>query len=223
MRRVIVLILVVLALMVPVSAAEPGYVALTFDDGPSGEVTQELLAGLEERGVRATFFLCGYRLETYAELASEIRADGHELGLHGYSHDSMTQMTKGSLARELEDTEALLPDHYYVNLLRAPGGNVNAQVKEVARDRNLSIISWSVDPRDWATGDAALVEQRVLAQTRDGDIILLHDMTRSSVEAALNIVDELSSRGYQFLTVSQLAMLRLCQLTPGEEFRRFGR
>ena len=74
-------------LCIPVQAAQPEkLVALTFDDGPSGKFTRNLLDGLKERDVKATFLLCGYRMEQYPELTARIFNEGHEIGLHGYSH-----------------------------------------------------------------------------------------------------------------------------------------
>lgn len=221
MRRFLSLILVLILMVVPVSAETPKYAALTFDDGPSGRYTERLLEGLAERNVHATFFLCGYRLEEYGDLAEKIRSQGHEIGLHGYSHDSMADMSGVQLSRELEDTMALLPPGCVVNLMRPPGGNANQRVSDTARNMNLSIISWSVDPKDWATNDTSLIYRRLVSQTGDGDVILLHDMTDSSVDAALALVDELTAQGYKFLTVSQLAMLRLRQLRPGESYNAF--
>ena len=222
MRRFLALLAALAFLALPVRAdSGKKYVALTFDDGPSGRFTRKLLEGLEQRGVRATFFLCGYRLEDSTELAREIRRQGHEIGLHGYSHDSMAEMSSAMLTRELEDTLALLPAGCVVNLMRPPGGLAGEQVLEAAGKLNLSVISWSVDPKDWATDDTSLILRRMLAQTGDGDVILLHDMSHSSVDAALALVDELAGQGYKFLTVSQLAMLRLEQLKPGATYSAF--
>ena len=222
MRRICSLVLVLVLLALPVRAeTATKYAALTFDDGPSGRFTAKLLEGLAARNVHATFFLCGYRLENYGNLAVQIRHQGHEIGLHGYSHDSMAEMSGSQLARELEDTLALLPDGCVVNLMRPPGGQANQTVSDTAKAANLSVISWSVDPKDWATNDTDLILRRLLEQTEDGDVILLHDMSDSSVDAALALVDALTAQGYKFLTVSQLAMLRLKQLKPGESYSAF--
>ena len=222
MRRIFALFLALFLLIFPVQA-ESGtkYAALTFDDGPSGRITRALLEGLEQRNVHATFFLCGYRLADYGDEAVLIRQKGHEVGLHGYSHDSMAKMDAGTLRRELEDTASLLPAGCPVSLMRPPGGAANETVRSVARDMNLSVLFWSVDQKDWATDDASLILARMLEQADDGDVILLHDMDMSSVEAALALVDELKEQGYQFLTVSQLAMLRLTQLKPGKTYDCF--
>lgn len=222
MKRFLCIVLSCLLLAVPVSAAEDvKYVALTFDDGPSGRYTRELLAGLEERGVDATFFLCGYRLETYGGLVDAIRAGGHEIGLHGYSHDSMASMTQSQVAKELEDTAGMLSQVPCLNLMRAPGGKTTASVSGAAQDQGLAILNWSLDPQDWATDSAEVIFQRVVSKVRDGDVILLHDMSDSSVQAALMIVDELQGQGYRFLTVSQLALLRLTHLNSGQEYTGF--
>ena len=222
MRRIFALFLALFLLIFPVQAQSgTKYAALTFDDGPSGRITGALLEGLEKRNVRSTFFLCGYRLEDYREVAAAIRQKGHEVGLHGYSHDSMAKMDAHTLRRELEDTLALLPAGCPVSLMRPPGGAANETVQKVSREMNLSVMFWSVDPKDWATDDASLILSRLREDTGDGDVILLHDMDMSSVEAALALVDELQAQGYKFLTVSQLAMLRLTQLKPGESYEGF--
>lgn len=222
MRRIFALFFALFLLISPVRAENTvKYAALTFDDGPSGRITRALLEGLEERNIPATFFLCGYRLADYGEVAALIRQKGHEVGLHGYSHDSMAEMDARTLRRELEDTLCLLPAGCPVSLMRPPGGAANETVRSVAREMNLSVLFWSVDPKDWATDDASLILSRLRADTGDGDVILLHDMDMSSVEAALALVDELQAQGYKFLTVSQLAMLRLTQLKPGESYEGF--
>lgn len=221
MRKLFSLFLALSLFSLPAKAAQTKYVALTFDDGPSGRFTRALLEGLEERDVTATFFLCGYRLETYGDLACSIRAGGHEIGLHGYSHDPMADLSAAAITSELQQTKDLLPKNCLVNLLRTPGGQQTDAVCQAARDAGVAIVHWSLDPKDWATRNAALIEQRVLSEIRDGDVILMHDMTDSSVQAALSLVDQLKSRGYQFLTVSQLAMLRLTHLESGQRYGSF--
>lgn len=198
-------------------AAEPKYVALTFDDGPSGKYTRTLLEGLSQRDAKATFFLCGYRLETYPDLAKDILSMGHEIGLHGYTHNAMDKMSAATLAQELDDTDELLYTitGEHCTLLRPPGGQSTKNVEKAAAERGLSLIFWSVDPKDWATHDAKAVEKSVVANVRDGDIILLHDMSNSSVEAALSIVDTLQAEGYNFVTVGELAALRGESLEAG--------
>ena len=222
MRKICFLLCLALLLPLHASAAEePKYIALTFDDGPSGIHTRALLAGLAVRQTRATFFLCGYRAEQYPELTEQIWQQGHEIGIHGYSHKSMVPMSRREIAAEIDSTRVLLPVKCPVRLLRPPGGCCSDGVNQVAGAMGLAVIGWSVDPRDWATQDTAAVGRSVLDQVKDGDIILMHDTSESSVNAALNIIDILTARGFRFVTVSELARLREVRLIPGGNYRKF--
>ena len=221
MKRLLCL-LMSLFLLCPVTArAEAGTVALTFDDGPSGRFTRALLEGLEQRQVKATFLLCGYRLKDYPAEAKQILEEGHEIGLHGYSHDPMNKMSRRELEKELRDNLALLPSGCEPVFLRAPGGACSQTVRDTARDFGLAVLNWSVDPRDWATRDAGAITAMVIDNVQDGDVILLHDMTDSSVEAALEIVDRLKAQGFRFVTVTELARLKGVTIEPGKEYFRF--
>ncbi len=222
MRRILSIIVCLSLLVFPSARAEEGkYVALTFDDGPSGRFTRRLLTGLEERQVRATFLLCGYRLKIYPELAAQIHEAGHEIGLHGYSHKDMAKLSRKELLQEIRDTQALLPDGCEAVFLRPPGGSSTPLLEQVAAQEDLALLLWSVDPRDWAVHDAAAVEAAVVSQVRNGDIILLHDLSDSSVDAALSIIDRLHEDGFQFITVSQLAALRGVTPQPGKVYISF--
>ena len=221
MRRLLAAVLAAGFLTMPVRALDSKYVALTFDDGPSGKYTRQLLDGLYDRGVKATFFLCGYRIRQYPEITCRIYEEGHEIGCHGYSHKNMKAMSRRDIAAEIADTHALLPQGCTPKLLRPPGGFCSDGVRQVAQVRGLAIAGWSVDPRDWATRDTAAIETAVLKNIRDGDIVLLHDMTTSSVQAALDIVDTLMEENFEFVTVSELAKLRNTRLKPGQVYTRF--
>lgn len=212
-----------LASVSPARAVEPKYLALTFDDGPSGRFTRKLLEGLEDRDAKVTFFLCGYRLEIYPELANAMLDQGHEIGLHGYSHKCMAKMDPSKLNQELEDTAALLTAQtgQDFSLLRPPGGLANQTVKQAAQAHGLTLVTWSVDPKDWDTNNQETVVHRVVERAQDGDIILLHDMSDSSVAAALEIIDTLTEQGYVFVTVSDLAALRGEALQAGVLYSEF--
>ena len=220
MQRILA-ILLCLCLMMPVSAKAEQYVALTFDDGPSGRFTRALLDGLKKRDVKATFLICGYRIKDYPKEAQRIANEGHEIGLHGYSHGCMAKMCQEELEREIADTLALLPEGCPPAFLRPPGGKYSDAVIDAAKQADLGILSWSVDPKDWASQDATAIRQTVVKRIRDGDVVLLHDMSDSSVEAALAIIDELKMQGFTFVTVSQLAKLKNVTIQPGKVYERF--
>ena len=210
MRRAMVLLFSLTVLILPVRAVQGRkYVALTFDDGPSGRYTRTLLDGLYDR------------IKDYPDIAQRIFDEGHEIGLHGYSHDSMKSMSRRTIAQELMDTESLLPEGCHPAFLRPPGGFSTDSVRQVAEARGLAILHWSVDPQDWEIHNKKAIEKAVLEQVKDGDIILLHDMTMSSVEAALAIVDELLQQDYEFVTVSELARIRGIRPKPGTVYKKF--
>ena len=163
----------------------------------------------------------GYRIKDYPDITQRIFDEGHEIGYHGYTHKNMKEMSRRTVASEIMDTQALLPEGCEPVFLRPPGGCCSDAVRQVAEARQLAILSWSVDPRDWATSDTAAVERAVLKNVKDGDIVLLHDMTVSSVQAALDIVDVLKDQGYEIVTVSELVKLRGVNLKQGKTYTSF--
>lgn len=221
MSRIVSVFLCLTLLGAPVENQRVKYVALTFDDGPSGRFTRELLDGLAERDVKATFLLCGYRVCLYPRETERIAREGHEIGCHGYSHKNMKEMSRRDISAEIDDTNALLPQNARVRFLRPPGGMCCDAVRQVAEAKGLCVLSWTVDPKDWACHDAEEIQRRVLGSVKDGDVILLHDMSDSSVAAALGIIDALRDQGYRFVTASRLAALRGCTLRPGKEYAAF--
>ena len=221
MRKIAALMLCICLLPLRAEAEAPKYIALTFDDGPSGRFTRRLLDGLAERDVKATFFLCGYRLEAYPEEGARIFREGHEIGIHGYSHKNMGEMSRRDIDREILETRALLPEGCKPVWLRPPGGCCSDGVRQVAACKNLGILIWSLDPRDWDTGNSAMICHTVVAGARDGDVVLLHDLSDASVDAALAIIDCLRARGFIFVTVSELARKRDVTPEPGKIYRQF--
>ena len=133
----------------------------------------------------------------------------------------MAKLSRKELLQEIRDTRALLPEGCEAVFLRPPGGSGTPMLEKVAAQENLALLLWSVDPRDWAVHDASAVEAAVISQVRDGDVILLHDLSDSSVDAALSIIDRLQEEGFQFVTVSQLAELRGITPQPGKIYTAF--
>lgn len=220
MKKAVLMFAVLLCLSPKANALEK-YAALTFDDGPSGEYTARLLEVLEQRGAKATFFLCGYRLAQYPDLAAQIIAGDHEVGLHGFSHKDMAPMSRRAIAQELMDTQALLPEKCCVRFFRPPGGQLSDGVVQVAKARGLAIALWSVDPRDWESRDAAAIGNHVIRATAAGDVVLMHDMSGSSIKAATAVIDRLQREGFQFVTLSELARLHRVRIHSGEIYRSF--
>lgn len=200
-----------------------GYIALTFDDGPSGAITEKLLDGLAARNVKATFFLCGYRIEKFPEIAQRMAEEGHELGLHSNRHDYMQHMTKEEALDDLAECQSILTESTGVSarLFRPPGGLYSQALLAASRELGLSVVFWSVDPHDWDKEKSAQVLPYLLSHASAGDIVLMHDLTEHSVSAALSFIDTMYAKGYEFCTVSELAALSGETLSPGTYYNRF--
>ena len=194
------------------------YVALTFDDGPSGSLSLNLLDELDKRGVKSTFFVCGYRIKSYPDVPQQVLDRGHELALHTSTHANLKKLSADEIRKELQDTLDLLPEGANVTLMRPPGGNYNSTVRSVCKDMGLAVVLWSLDTRDWATDSADTVVQKIVNNVKDGDIILMHELKSMSVEAALEAIDILQAQGYVFVTVSQLAQLQGKTIVSGNVY-----
>ncbi len=195
-------------------------VALTFDDGPRRSTTGELLDGLAQRGAHATFFLVGEMLEGNGDLVERMAAEGHQIGVHTYDHVWLTELSAVDFEKQVGRTRRLLTEmvgegSYW---LRPPYGGVDRGVEKRAGS---PVILWSVDPEDWDDKNVTRIVEHIVSNVRDGDIILLHDIYPSSVEAALQVVDRLQERGFLFATVEELAQLRHIELKEGEVYRCF--
>ena len=180
-------------------------VALTFDDGPHPVYTPELLDGLKERGVCATFFVVGENIPGNEEILKRMDAEGHLIGNHTYSHVKLSELDTARACAEVEKTNALICEvtGKEPEFIRPPFGEWK---KAMECSFEMIPVLWDVDPLDWTTKNMALVVERVLKDTKPGNIILLHDYYQSSVDAALEIVDTLTQRGYEFVTVDELIL-----------------
>ncbi|MBP3319985.1 MAG: polysaccharide deacetylase family protein [Ruminiclostridium sp.] len=213
----VALVLSLLALFVPVqdeetlpvSAAQRqgGYVALTFDDGPWPKTTPALLDGLAQRGVKATFFLIGSQVEAQKETVLRMDEEGHQIGIHTWDHVQLEGLTQTETQTQLDRCRDVLTGLLGpVDLMvRPPYGFVDENLKQWA---GAPILCWDVDTLDWQDKNPDRIVQSVLEETRDGSIILMHDIFSTSVEAALRCVDALLAEGFRFVTLEELFFLR---------------
>lgn len=178
-------------------------IAITFDDGPHPYYTEQLLNGLKERGVKATFFVTGMHAEQYPELIRRMSEEGHLIGNHTYSHmqlsSSNSEAFKEELVRTNETIEQLTGQE--VQYVRPPYGTWD---KKFEKELNMFPVLWTVDPLDWCSDNVSGIVKKVTTKVKENSIILLHDEYKSTVTAALQIVDELMEEGYEFVTVDEL-------------------
>ena len=207
--RFLIAVLVTSGLVIHPLAAEPEgakLLAITFDDGP-GPYTAELLDGLAERGVSATFFVNGANAAAYPETLKRIVSDGHQLANHTYNHRDLNQCSAKTVQTEISSVQALITaaggdDPAYI---RAPYGNSDAAVRAQCP---APLIYWSVDPEDWKYRDADTVQKNLVSGAFDGAILLAHDIHKTTVPGALAAIDELMEAGYEFVTVKELLLRR---------------
>jgi len=208
----------------PTGGGPAGYIAITFDDGPSGAVTEAFLEELERHGAACTFFVCGYRMEDFPTDLSAYAAHGHELGVHGWSHQYLRGLDAPTLQTELANTAQLITELSGTRpvWLRPPGGFYDEAVCTAAAELDLSIALWNVDPEDWNHRSYEQIVSHILSNVDDGDVVLLHDIFDVSRAAALEIIDTLRARGYELVTLSTLAPLKGDAAEAGAVYSCFG-
>ncbi|MBQ8683560.1 MAG: polysaccharide deacetylase family protein [Clostridia bacterium] len=196
-------------------------VALTFDDGP-GPYTARLLDGLKERGVRATFFVLGTRVSSYPELIKRMAAEGHEVGNHSQGHKELTKLSAASIKTEMDSCATKIKNliGHEPTVMRCPYGSYNNAVKAYAKEKNIPIIQWDVDTRDWESKNVTAILNKTFASNgvSDGSIVLLHDIHSTTVDATFQIVDKLKAQGYTLVTVSELLHARNDKVEAGKVY-----
>lgn len=156
----------------------PDHVALTFDDGPDPNSTPRFLDLLAARGVRATFFLLGSMAERAPGLVRDIQSAGHEIGVHGWHHQSLLFRTPRATAQDLIRAHGYLTDltGEQPRLFRPPYGVMNTAAHRTARRLGMRPTLWTSWGEDWtARATPAGVHRQVTRDLHGGGTILLHD------------------------------------------------
>ena len=200
-------------------------VALTFDDGPSPNITPQVLDILKKNNIKATFFLIGRNLKQFPKIGQQIVADGHTVGNHTWHHWRHLMMDF-TAAHEIEDTAALIYEVTGVktSLFRPPNGFLNNGLADYALKQKEAVVLWSVDSGDWRGSRASVdgLVNRVVEGVKPGGIVLMHDGggDRSrTVQALPKIIEELTRRGYEFVSVPELLQMQDQELTAQSPLR----
>jgi peptidoglycan/xylan/chitin deacetylase (PgdA/CDA1 family) len=187
----------------PAAADDPwnGQIFLTFDDGPGGAYTDDILEVLEANNAKATFFLLGQNAQRDPARVDAILDGGHTLGNHTWDHPDMTTLTRAQMDSQIGRTQNLLESHgAEVNCFRPPYGAHNTAVNQAITAAGLQRQLWNEDTRDWdRPGVDAIVN--VLLGATPGDVVLMHDGggDRSQTVEALEIaLPQLAAKGYKF-------------------------
>lgn len=185
-------------------------IALTFDDGPWPETTEQILATLKRENVKATFYMIGQPLKSFPEIGKKVLADGHAIANHTLHH-WYHKMSPLVAQREIEDTSKIIKEVLNVETeyFRPPGGMLNNGLVAYAQKHNQSVNMWSVDSGDSRpkrpTPEAML--KTILAQATPGGIVLMHDGGGShgnTAKAVPQIIAKLRAQGYKFVTIPEL-------------------
>jgi peptidoglycan/xylan/chitin deacetylase (PgdA/CDA1 family) len=180
-------------------------IALSFDDGPT-ELTREYLDVLQRYGVCATFFLVGRSCRRLPSSAESIALGGHEIGSHGFTHRPFPELSDGALLQELEQTAALLPGQPNSRrLVRPPHGSVTPRSLQKCVRAGFTTVLWSYDSGDSRVETASeILEEFDRNPPRGGDIVLLHEDHRRTLEALPRLLERIAAGGFEIVTVSEL-------------------
>lgn len=195
---------------------EKPMVALTFDDGP-GPYTASILKCLKENNSRATFFVLGNRVNSYKDEIRQADKIGCEIASHSYDHSNLANLTQVQVKKQMDDTDANIEAIIgkKTKLMRTPYGSTTQSVRGAV---GKPVILWSIDTLDWKTRNAGKTVDSVMSNVKDGSIVLMHDIHSPTKDAVLTLVPRLRSRGYQLVTVSELAKYRGYKLKRGNVY-----
>ena len=183
-------------------------VALTFDDGPNPTTTNQALDTLSKYGIKATFFVLGKNVSGNEEILKRMKADGHVIGNHSWSHPVLSKLSLDEAKKQITDTEAALTKVLGSSskLMRPPYGAITDDIRN---SLDLSFIMWDVDSLDWKSKNEASILTEIQREVKNGSIILMHDIHAETVNALPKVIDYLKGQGYDFVTIPDLLDTRL--------------
>ena len=183
-------------------------VALTFDDGPNPATTNQALDTLSKYGIKATFFVLGKNVSGNEEILKRMKADGHVIGNHSWSHPVLSKLSLDDAKKQITDTEDALTKVLGSSskLMRPPYGAITDDIRN---SLDLSFIMWDVDSLDWKSKNEAAILTEIQREVKNGSIILMHDIHAETVHALPKVIDYLKGQGYDFVTVPDLLDSRL--------------
>lgn len=192
------------------------YIALTFDDGPNYN-TNKVLDILEENNVPATFFVLGNRIKGNENILKRMVSSKMEIGNHTFNHLLLTKYKEDKVKSEINDTSNLIFEvtGKYPTLLRPSYGSCNKMIKRIV---DTPIIIWDIDTLDWKYHNSRRISNRVINKVKDGDIVLMHDIYSATANALEIIIPSLKSKGYTFVTVSDLFYYKNIPLEKGKVY-----
>ncbi len=202
---------------------EEKYISLTFDDGPHPKYTDQILALLEQYGIKATFFMIGSNVASYPEVAKRVQEKGHEIGAHTYSHPHMKKISLHALAEELTKSEKVFAEYGLPKpaLFRPPEGFRSPEQVRLLEERGYRVVIWSLDTKDWQGRPSSHMVSQATSYVQGGDVLLFHDYIsgqNTTITAIEELIPKLLADGYHFVTVSELINRRSDQSVIASSF-----
>jgi peptidoglycan-N-acetylglucosamine deacetylase len=198
-------------------AADEPLIGLTFDDGPSPQRTAFVLDVLEQKDVKATFFLQGSNVKKYPDLVRRIRAEGHVIGNHGWDHPNFPNLNQTRQRQQIDRTNEAIKavTGTAPQLMRFPFGNSTSYAENYLGSIGMTggiLWRWHINnPGDFECPGADGVQKFVMDEAAPGAIILLHDVSdalncdSSQWTYLASTIDELRDQGYEFGVVAPSA------------------
>lgn len=178
-------------------------IALTYDDGGAGANTRRVLDELRKAGAQATFFVVGRTFGRSRHLLTRQQSSAYSIQSHTYTHsypeDLNTETAfeeKERFASELAQITGVPP-----TMMRAPGGS---EAFYVRREIGYPLLHWSLASGDSGNTNYSKIARRVIYGAKDGDVVLMHDLNSGCWKYSARILEELSNRGFLFVTVEEL-------------------
>lgn len=187
-------------------ATEQPIIALTIDDSPDPNTTPEILAVLAEYQVVATFFPIANKIAENRAIIEAIVRDGHEIGNH-LTEDEPSIKLKENFATEFKKADRILSAFTTIKWLRPGGGWCDREMAEIAQKSNYRVALGSVWSYDTHIPSSNFATWFILANTKPGSIIVLHDVEKRgerTITTLKKVLPELQKRGYRFVTLSEL-------------------
>lgn len=182
-------------------------IVFSFDDGPNGKKTQNILNTLEDYKMSATFFMLGNKLLNDEETVKKVAHSHSEVGYHSFNHTSFIKQKLSELKNEYQTSNEIfynLTNHYF-KYTRPPYGSYNQKVLESI---DTPFVRWDIDTNDWRYHDAEYITKYVLENYSNGDIILFHDSYDTTVKAINKLVPILYNLDVQVLSISDYTKLK---------------
>lgn len=186
-------------------------IMLTFDDGPDRRYTMELLDLLLKNDIRASFFLVTDFARENPEILKRMEKEGHCIGIHSTDHtSSLIKTPRGTRENFIKSIKTLEDFSIEVKYYRPPWGQLNLYTLYLLKKYNKKLILWNVMADDWKESETSrLIVEKLSSRIRSGSIICLHDgrgekgAVKRTIGALEEIIPELKSKGYKFITVGE--------------------